>query len=181
MQSIIFIIVNIIHAGRLMLPKDCKRNNLLIGRPGYYDILQIMRLYKASVGIDLGRPRKIVYLLLGKKLIICARDNNKIIGFMLFYFNKRDATEDTIHEGYIFVSPMHRGFGVATAMRQYAIEHFRRCGRSGISSRISASNLPSLQSAQKVGYRIVEEYFDCALNEKRYYLVVPLSKTPQAE
>jgi len=95
----------------------------------------------------------------------------RVVGIDMFYANKRDVIERTIHEGYVCVSEDMAGKGIGTHMRELAIEHFRRNGLSGISSRISLNNLASLRVAEKSGFAPVEKYYDDEMREERYYLI----------
>ena len=85
--------------------------------------------------------------------------------------NKKDIKENTIHEGFIGVVPEASGRGIATKMRQMAIQHFKLAGFSGISTRISLNNSASLMSAKKIGFQPVEEYQEPSTGEKRYYMI----------
>lgn len=56
-------------------------------------------------------------------------------------------------------------------MRKHAIEHFKKAGFNGISTRISINNIRSLKSAEKLGFKVFKQYFDSEMNEERYYLI----------
>lgn len=106
------------------------------------------------------------------KLIFLVLDNsNEIIGIQLFYFNKRDCIENTVHEAFIGVSEKCRNLGIATFLRENAIGHFKSSHLHGISTRISKYNVASLKSAERMGFKVVEEYFDPSLKEERYYMI----------
>lgn len=110
----------------------------------------------------------------GKTIIVAESvvdGKREIVGMDLFYLNARDLSENTVHEGFVGVLPEFEGKGIATAMRKNAIAHFRCSGFSGISTRISKNNIASLRSAEQLGFKPVEEYFDLAMQEERYYLV----------
>lgn len=95
----------------------------------------------------------------------------KIVGMNMYYLNKRDIQENTVHEGFIGVDPMMGGRGIATKMRQIAFQHFKSSNFSGISTRISLNNAASLNSAIKIGFQAVEEYRESSTGEQRYYMV----------
>lgn len=127
-------------------------------------------------------PASIKIILKGcsEKSIIIAekklKDRFLIVGMDMYYLNPRDFKENTIHEGFIGVMPEYEGQGIATKMRILAKQHFRDVGFRGISSRISKNNLGSLNSAKKLGFEPVEEYFDSLMNEDRYYLICNLKE-----
>lgn len=150
--------------------------NLKIRSYNYADEVSVRKLYKELNGIDLSIYHRELYRREGDKLLFISIDKktNKIVGMDMFYFNSRDFKENTVHEGFIGVLPESQGQGIATKMRQEAIKHFQKNGLSGISSRISIDNLGSLRSAEKLGFKPVEEYCDDKMNERRYYLVCDL-------
>lgn len=96
---------------------------------------------------------------------------SQIVGMNMYYLNKRDHQENTIHEGFIGVLPKIAGQGVATKMREMAVSHFKMARFSGISTRISLNNVASLVSARKIGFQTVEEYQEQATCEQRLYMV----------
>ncbi len=128
---------------------------------------------KLNNGIGFDFPRRVLYRLAGSKLILVAvsLSTGKVAGVQIFYFNSRDVAENTIHEGFVGVLPEYQGKGFSSKLRKHAIESFSRTGLSGISTRISISNIRSFRSAQRLGFRIVETYYDPDMAEKRCYLV----------
>jgi ribosomal protein S18 acetylase RimI-like enzyme len=99
--------------------------------------------------------------------------NNKILASILFYFNDRDIIEKTIHLGFIAVSKDTRNTGIGSKILKYAINDLKtRTNVRGISSRVTISNLASLNLHLKNGFEIVEEYFDNERGEKRAYLIL---------
>jgi RimJ/RimL family protein N-acetyltransferase len=115
----------------------------------------------------------ILYFFVSKKLVFIAKDIfiNKIIGVELYYFNRSDIKENTIHQGFRGILPAWQGKGIGTLLTNYAVNHFKNSRLDGISSRVSLNNLASLRSNLKLGFRPVEEYFDKNTHENRYYLV----------
>lgn len=140
-----------------------------------HDIEQLKIIYGRLNNVDLSRSNINLLKNFPGRLILIAEvtrgSKSNIVGMNLFYFNSRDFKEGTIHEGFIGVVPEFEGKGIATAMRKHAIAHFRRSGLSGISTRISKNNIASLLSAEKLGFKPFEEYFDPIMQEERYYLV----------
>lgn len=134
------------------------------------------RLYTQMSGAN-GLPfyRRCVYWLVGKRLVIVAifKDDgiDRLVGIDMFYFNKRDICEKTVHEGFIGVDSTFRGRGVATELRRNATAHFYHSGLEGISTRIDTANQPSLKSALNIGFRPVEKYWDDKTSVERYYLI----------
>ncbi|GBU28555.1 hypothetical protein R84B8_02115 [Treponema sp. R8-4-B8] len=139
------------------------------------DVLNIYSLFHNNKKIDISK--RITYHFLYKKCVFTVRDINTsmIIGIGLYYKNKRDIIENTIHEGFTGILPEWQGKKIGTILRLHAINHFKRNGMNGISSRVSLNNYPSLKSNINLGFRPVDKYFDKDLNEERYYLICPLS------
>jgi GNAT superfamily N-acetyltransferase len=129
-------------------------------------------------GARLGMLKRAVLWMLGSRLCLVARDlrTNELMGMVIYYFNPRDEREGTVHEGYIGLRKRARNAGLGTFMRRHALDHFARSGLCGVSSRISASNLPSLRSNEKLGFLAVETYFDRAMGDRRHYLVCDLRR-----
>ncbi|MCG8295045.1 MULTISPECIES: GNAT family N-acetyltransferase [Pseudomonas] len=117
--------------------------------------------------------RLVIGLLSYRKLLLVIENaHREIVGIELFYFNARDVSEATVHEGFIGVSEACRGLGLATKMRIAAKGHFKRNGLAGISTRIAQDNPASLLSALKSGFEIVETH--ASNNVENHYMVCSL-------
>lgn len=130
-------------------------------------------------GKKLGPAKKNTLRLAGHKLCLVVRDKktNQIVGYSLYYFNRRDIKESTVHEGDTALLQEYRGRGIGTAQRLHSLRHFARCPFiNGVSSRVSLNNLASLKSNQKLGFEEQERYFDKHRGEERVYLVCELSR-----
>jgi len=137
------------------------------------NLKDIKTLYmNVTKGNKISREKLILYFLFGHKLIVVAKNIDKeIIGLELYYFNKKDLIEGTIHQGFRGVKQEKQGIGIGTVITSHAIGHFKNAGLSGISSRVSLNNISSLRSNQKLGFHPVEEYYDKKMDEQRYYLI----------
>jgi len=103
--------------------------------------------------------------------------DGRIIGMGLYYFNKRDIIERTIHEGYTGLKTDYRGLGIGTQARRCALEHFAKFRfLNGVSSKVSLDNLPSLKSNIKLGFEVKEQYWDDNMKKERVYLVCSLDR-----
>jgi GNAT superfamily N-acetyltransferase len=109
----------------------------------------------------------------------CSDAGWEIAAADLYYFNKRDGEESTIHEGLIFVSQPFRSLGIANAMRRHALGHFGQQGIWGISTRIRNSNTRSLRSAESCGFRIVESRSLPDLSDVEHYMIAPAGESPE--
>lgn len=154
-------------------------NNYMVRGCKTSELEETENLYYTLNGRRFSRTQKLLLSLFSEKSLIITLDisNGNIIALDFYYLNKKDFVEDTIHEGFIGVLPNYEGQGIATKMRQHAKAHFKKNGLSGISSRISKSNIASLKAAQKVGFIPIEEYYDNLLGEDRYYLRCDLNST----
>ena len=141
------------------------------------DAKVISEIYRdLNDGAVFSRIQRGLYSHIGRRCLLVAERKDavgasKIVGMNMYYLNKRDFQENTIHEGFIGVVPEAGGQGIATKMRQIAIRHFKAAGFSGISTRISLNNTASLVSAKKIGFQPVEEYQEPSTGEQRYYMV----------
>lgn len=136
------------------------------------ELFRLTKIYRdLNEGRALGLCKVLLVLSLSEKVCILAREGKEIVGFEMFYINREDLRNGTIHEGYVGVIAEARGKGVGTLLRRKAGEHLYRAGFIGVTSRISADNCPSLKSSEKVGFRIRNTYYDSRTGEKRYYLV----------
>lgn len=127
-------------------------------------------------GAVFSRVQRQLYKHIGKRCLFVVEQkdvlgSSKIIAMNMYYLNSRDIREGTIHEGFIGVMPEVGGQGIATKLRQMAVEQFRISGFSGISTRISLDNSASVMSAKKIGFQPVEEYQDATTGEQRYYMI----------
>lgn len=138
------------------------------------DIARLAHLYRTLLHEENLAPRFARLLRLrGSRLCLVAEaPDGEIAGFVLFYFDVRDIEAGTIHEGFIGVAPPHRGRGLSSVMRHAAIRHFAGAGLNGISTRISTSNQASIAPALRMGFQIVERYFDPQWSEERAYLTL---------
>jgi RimJ/RimL family protein N-acetyltransferase len=142
------------------------------------DELLVSSIYSELNKVKFSSFHKKLYSEYGSKLFIVAESkiSKKLVGIDMFYFNPRDFKESTVHEGFIGVLPEAQGQGIATIMRKAAIKHFSNNGLKGISTRISKNNLGSFKSAKKLGFEVVDEYFDETMDEERCYLVLKLNR-----
>lgn len=134
-------------------------------------------------GKKLGHAKRCLLKLAGKRLclVVLDRQSGESVGFSLFYFNRRDVEEATVHEGFTGILPKYQGRGIGSAQRRHALEHFaRRPSIKGVSSRVSLNNLPSLRGNLNLGFREKERYFDADMGEERVYLICDLARYREA-
>lgn len=98
-------------------------------------------------------------------------ETSNLVGIGVYYFNGRDVDERTVHEGFTGLLPSCQGAGLGSWLRSVAIAHFEKNGLAGVSSRITAGNMKSLKSNERLGFELIERYYDAALGEDRLYLV----------
>jgi RimJ/RimL family protein N-acetyltransferase len=153
-------------------------NNIICGasRKELKEALDIYYVFNNNNRINISKY--IVYLLASKKMVFIVKDMfmNKIVGIDLYYFNRQDIKENTIHEAFKGVLPAWQGKGIGVSITAHAINHFKNSRIDGISTRISLNNPASLQADMKLGFRPIEEYFDKDTYENRYYLICPFGK-----
>jgi len=145
------------------------------------DIITLDKLYRMLPHGE-GLESRFTWLLRlsGRRYCLIAEDSGgRIAGFTLYYFNARDGADGTIHEGFIGVDSDYRGRGVSSLLRHEAVRHFKATGLKGMSTRISVSNDASMSLALRLGFQVVERYFDPAWREDRAYLVLRFSAQPR--
>lgn len=179
-NAVVFTVRNL-HASR-MLPEfqpvclSDKYEVLSCSRELIPDIVRLAAVLPNSTKINI--VIKTLLKLAGAKFCFVLKDRSieKIIGYSLFFCNKKDIEENTIHEGYIGILPEYHGHGTGTAFRKAILKHFADCtDLYGTSSRVSLSNRASLMSNLKNGYAIKYRYFDKHMGEERVYMVCVLS------
>lgn len=144
----------------------------------YNELEEANNVYKIMNGKSFSSIHKLLLKFFSEKILIIVKDNtnNKIVALNLYYVNKRDIKDKTIHAAFIGVLDSYQGQGLATSMRTQAQLHFRNSGYSGLSSKISKNNIASFKGALKVGYKPTEEFYDNTTGEDRYYLICNLRK-----
>lgn len=143
------------------------------------NLKETLKLYKnLNDGKRLSLDRRLMLTFAGSKFCyILVSEKGEVFGLGLYYFNKKDILEKTIHEGYVGLKAGYRGMGIGTKARRYALQHFAQFRfLNGVSSRVSLNNLPSLKGNIKLGFEIKEQYWDEKMKEERVYLVCSLDK-----
>ncbi|XLX42193.1 GNAT family N-acetyltransferase [Ectopseudomonas mendocina] len=141
------------------------------------DVGSIAAIYQElNGGAVFSRLQRKLYMRIGRRCLFVVESMDmfgvsRIIAMNMYYFNRRDIRDNTVHEGFIGVLPEFGGRGIATKMRKMAVEHFSVSGFSGISTRITLDNTASLVSARKIGFQPVEKYEEPATGEQRYYMI----------
>lgn len=138
---------------------------------------------RVTNGRNLGRAHRWLLQLVGPRLCLLASDNDsgQVVGLVLYYFNSRDGLGRTIHEGFTGVAREWRRRGIGTALRRTALAHYARSGLTGVSSRVSVSNVASLKSNSRLGFVPIDRYFDPGMGEERYYLVCRFDRSPNSQ
>jgi len=172
----IFIIRNVLYSTNIPEFQKFEYDNFTIEPCRSEDLEETFCLYKdLHNGKDLPKQNKLLLHLAGNKFCYIIKSENKIIGLGLYYFNKKDIKENTIHEGYIGLKKEYRGKGIGTIARKNALYHFSRVKRiTGVSSRVNLDNEASYRGNIKLGFEIKEKYFDTGSSKERVYLVCDL-------
>ncbi len=175
-KKTIFIIRNILYSTNMPEFQKIEYENFTIEPCKSEYLEETFSLYKdLHNGKELSKWKKLLLHLTGSKFCYIIKSENKIIGLGLYYFNKKDIKEKTIHEGYIGLKKEYRGKGIGTIARQNALYHFSQMKRiTGVSSRVSLDNEASYRGNIKLGFEVKEEYFDTDLSKERVYMVCDL-------
>lgn len=173
----IFFITNYLKIRSVKRINEVKVGDIIIRGCKKKDYKAVEEIYKKLNNKNIfPRAKRWLYFMVGQQCLIVAikKDNSgsySVVGINLYYINDRDIKENTIHEGFIGVLPEVGGQGISGKMRKEAIRHFKESGFYGISTRISLKNKASLSSAEKNGFKKVEEYFEASTGEKRCYMI----------
>ena len=178
--NIVFIFKNIYYARNLLtIQPDCYKNIMI--RPCTYNyVKKIVALSRIMCDTrKLNFFDKIFLSILGQKIcfvLTSLEDKNEIIGYSIYYFNRRDILEGTIHRGYIGVLPEYRGKGIGKNFNYLILEHFAKCSKiRAVSSRVSLNNMASMKMHINSGFLPIEHYYDFNMKEEREYLICDLT------
>lgn len=135
---------------------------------GENDIIPYQARYRQDV-IDLwtidgdfSPTYKLFLAFLGRKFCFLLVDrNNRLLGFICFYYRFRDLGKRHIHAAFKIIAPEERGKGYASLLHRTAFATFRRSRWiHGVSATYAVNNEVSRKSMQNYGYRVVRRYFE---------------------
>ena len=157
LNLIAFLSRNIFYSFKMPKFEEVEIENYKIGplkRENLYETLELYKKLHDGKGLSL--EKRLLLRFAGSKFCyILISDKGEIFGLGLYYFNKKDIIEKSIHEGYIGLKKEFRGRGIGTTSRRNALEHFSKIGfLNGVSSRVSIDNVPSLKGNVKLGFEV---------------------------
>ena len=124
-------------------------------------------------GRRLGFWRKSLYRLRGESLVAVAiNQNNKLVGYIIYYFREAEIPKAIIHEAFAGIAPEERAKGLATELTKYSFNQLTNQDLVGISGYVEKKNLASLKMIQNVGYEILDDLDD---PENNCYIYFPLT------
>jgi O-antigen/teichoic acid export membrane protein len=134
-SGIVFIARNIYAARKVSEIKNEKMGNLLFR--GYLpsDASIISEIYqKLNNGNIFSRVQHELYSRIGRRFMIVVEHGDisgatKIVGMNMYYLNRRDVKENTVHEGFIGVEPMMGGRGIAIKRKCVKLRFSISCRR----------------------------------------------------
>lgn len=141
------------------------------------DVDAVLNVYaKVNDSKHLSLKNLLLLRLLSSRICLALRNRDgAIVGISFYYFNARDRQENSVHEGFTGLLKPYRGRGLGTVVRRHALTHFAKSKLNSVTSRVSLKNVASLKSNQNLGFETVDEYYDCALGERRCYLACDLN------
>lgn len=176
-QDVVSLLRNLYRLRRASLIDCCTYNSVTYRGFRRGDFEQVTQIYtELNDGAVFSKWLEWLYRAVGGRCLLVAvkkghDGGDRIVGINMYYLNLRDLRENTVHEGFIGVNPADSGRGIATRMRTLSRGHFELAKFRGISTRISRNNIASLHSAKKLGFEIVDEYFDLLNDDIRYYMI----------
>lgn len=141
-------------------------------KPKY--LKQIREIHEKELNIKLSYEKKLLLMIIGTKICYIAINNEtqQVLGFVLFYFNKKDFIVKTIHLGAIAV---HRDFQrkkIGSQLLKFSIENLSKSSLiKGISSRISLDNIASVKLHKYFRFNTHTTYFDIDEKKERAYMM----------
>ena len=123
----IFIIQNLLCSVKMPEFQKFEFDELVIESCRSEYLEEVFHLYKDLHNEkDLSRRNKLLLRLAGNKFCYVVRSGSEIVGIGLYYFNKKDVRENTIHEGYTGLKKEYRGKGVGTIAQKMHSIIFRK-------------------------------------------------------
>lgn len=167
-------IKNVMQAKKLPEVNTHHSNNFSISsyKPKY--LKHIMELHEKELNTRLSYEKKLLLMIIGTRIcyIAISNETQQVLGFILFYFNRRDFIEKTIHLGAIAVHRDFQGKKIGSQLLKFSIENLSKSSLiKGISSRISLDNITSLKLHQHFGFNIHTTYFDSNEKKERAYMM----------
>lgn len=167
-------IKNVMHAKKLPEINTHHSNNFSISsyKPKY--LKQILELHEKELPSRLSYIKKLLLMIIGTRICYIAFSNEtqRVLGFILFYFNRRDLIEKTIHLGAIAVHKDFQGKKIGSQLLKFSIENLLKSSVfTGISSIISLDNTASLKLHQHFGFNIHTTYFDTEKKKEYTYMM----------
>lgn len=107
-----------------------------------------------------------------KHFCMILKKEGKPIGFSIFYFNFSDLKLRTIHLGYYWIDPIHRGQGLGYFLLKSSLKYYKMVGFKGITLRVSIDNKSSMKTINKFNFKIIKKYYDEKLKAYRYFGVI---------
>lgn len=141
-------------------------------KPKY--LKQIMELYEKELNTNLSYEKKLLLMIIGTRIcyIAISNETQQVLGFILFYFNRRDFIEKTIHLGAIAIHRDFQGKKIGSQLLKFSIENLSKSSViKGISSRISLDNIASVKLHKHFGFNIHTTYFDITEKKERAYMM----------
>jgi len=156
-EGLKFLIRNMYGAKKLTRLNLVKRNELTISGLRPNDLFNFISIHKnLRAGIGLNFWRVILYYFWGDRFVVIVKNSDKeIVAFQMLYFCQKEIYENIIHEAFIGVTKPYRNIGLATQIRLYTRDQLKQTELKKISSQIENSNLASLASAKKSGFKII--------------------------
>lgn len=170
--KLLFLGVNMI--GNFFLPniKEKKLNDVVIRSYNKKYLADVKKLWNSLEEGCFGKRQKLLLTLFGKKTCFVMIKDDKLIGFIFFYFRFNDLINQRIHSAFGVIDLAYRKIGYGALLPIFAWDYFREIKFiHGISSRYSLDNNPSRRLHEKYGFKVLYKYYDKHLQKDRVYVV----------
>jgi len=175
-NGLVFLLRNLLYFSRLTKIDTVKvTDEIVVKGASAKELKEMYSVHSEAFGCQTSLLHRALYRFLSKKCVFIAKDisSNRVIGFMLYYANKRDCIEKTVHATSLGVSSASRGKKIGTILGIQAKNHFKNNNLNGISAWVSLSNQAALKVDMKAGFKPIEKSFCKNENEERYYMILP--------
>lgn len=112
------------------------------------------------------------FLFCNKLCFVLRDENNKIMAYMFFLFNKQEYIYNYIHSKAIFVANGYLNTGMGALLENHVLEYLKfNTTLRGVRARVTLTNKNAYRLIKYNGFEIIEEYTDPIKKKKRIYIV----------
>ena len=128
--------------------------------------------YKAFDSKLLKSIELVCYIFCEKLCFVLRDENDKILAYMFFIFNKHEWIQGYIHSNLIFVADDFQNTGVGALLEGNVLKFLQNnTSLRGIMARVTIQNKNAYRLIKYNGFEVMEEYTEANTGKKRVYVV----------